>query len=465
MSDQEIQELIQHVPLHSHEAEVAVISTAMAKGESYILEAVKTIKTDDFHHPDNRTVWATIIAMQRKNAPDFSVLSVFEFISERNKLWLDDRGGLAWFNKCFQDGHFAMGSFRSYVEIIKQRAQRRAFIALSDKMREGALMGLDVGELMTSMASNLQNIAAGHTKRAPKLLSELMLARTAHYEAIERGEVSQGQPLGFETLQRWIGGFTDGCLYILAARPGVGKSALALQFQIECARQNQPWLFLSQEMPSAQVADRAISHLARVNRSAARAGRLQQEDWARICEAVEISGGIPAYIDDEPALTLDSIRAKAASIKGLRGLVVDYLQLCSGEGKLRQNRNAEIEHISRGLKQLAKELSMPIIALSQLNRAVDGRADKKPIMSDLRDSGSIEQDADGIFFLYMAEEGARDENGNKIEHDKLGFINAKARDGETGEFYIEFDKQNQTMREIDWKPQETVSKKKGSFGE
>ena len=451
------------VALWAKEAEEALLGAVFCDVQGVVYpEVSKIVQTPDFYAPAHRTLWAVVAALVRRGMPT-DIVSVHDaIVSKGQAAWLEGNGGLAWLNAMAQ---FVprMSSCKRYAQIIHDRAQLRAVIALADKLRSDAMSGTPVSDVIGAASAGLSLLARGQTTREPQKLGDLMLARTAHYEQIERGEVTQGQPLGFPTLAKWIGGFVDGCLYFLGARPGVGKSALSLQMMLECARRGEPWLFLSQEMPAKQVADRAISHLGRVSRSAVRSGKMGQEDWGRVMEAVEFGQAMPAYIDDQPALTIDDIRAKAASIPGLRGLVVDYLQLCSGLAKKSKtsggNRNSEIEEISRGLKQLAKELNMPVIALSQLNRSVETRADKRPMLSDLRDSGSIEQDADGIFFLYMAEESQKNEDGDKTECDLLGFVNAKARDGQTGEFFVEFDGKFQTMRESMREPSKAPTKK------
>ena len=187
-------------------------------------------------------------------------------------------------------------------------------------------------------------------------------------------------------------------MIILAARPGQGKSSFAEDLGIRWAKQGLPVPYLSQEMPEDEVGDRGLSNVGRIEYGHMRKGRLREDEaWSRLSEAVEVLNSLPFYVDDQPALTLTEVRTKARMVKGSKVLILDYLQLCSGSG---DNRNAEIEVISPGLKTLAKELGIVVAALSQLNRKVEERADKRPHLADLRDSGAIEQDADVVIFLW-----------------------------------------------------------------
>jgi replicative DNA helicase len=189
-------------------------------------------------------------------------------------------------------------------------------------------------------------------------------------------------------------------MYLVGARPGVGKSSFSAQLLLELAKNDQPGLFLSQEMPEEEVADRAVA-AGGVNYGNLQSGKMSDDDWSKAVALLENLKGVKVWIDDQPALTLSDIRNKIALCPGVKVVVLDYLQLCSRSSNTSaSNRNSEIEEISRGLKNLSKELGIAVIVLSQLNREVEKRADKRPFLSDLRDSGSLEQDADVVFFLW-----------------------------------------------------------------
>jgi replicative DNA helicase len=237
-------------------------------------------------------------------------------------------------------------------------------------------------------------------RKGPRQIGELAIERIDYYTAVEQGDVAAGWLTGIPELDsRLNGGLRPGNVYVLAARPSVGKSSFAQAIAVSMARDGLPALFLSMEMTDAEVTDRAVSNSGRVSYKRLLTGRMANEDWGRTSEAMDILGPMPLFIDDEGGLTVRDIRFKAKGVKGLKVLVVDYLQLASGSRR-DGNRNGEIEEISRGLKGLAKELGIAIIALSQLNRDVEKRASKRPMMSDLRDSGAIEQDADVVMFLW-----------------------------------------------------------------
>ena len=238
-------------------------------------------------------------------------------------------------------------------------------------------------------------------------------------------------------LDRLLNGLRAGGLYILAARPSVGKSSFAESIALVLAGNGLPVLFCSMEMAEGEVADRAIANLGGVSYSALLTGQMDAVDWQHSTEAIEALSRMPFHVDDEPALTLRSIRAKARSIKGLRLLVIDYVQLAASTRR-DGNRNSEIEEISRGLKALAKELGIAVLALSQLNRDVEKRTNKRPGLSDLRDSGAIEQDADVVMFLWPVRDFTETE-GRKI----LGLGIDKNRQGRLGEIGLDFYGDNQ----------------------
>jgi len=338
---------------------------------------------------------------------------------------------LAYLNDLAQSVPSAANA-RRYAEVVRKHAARRALIATLDEGLLAAREAPDVGGAVDEISTKLGQLQLGRLTAAPRSIAEIAIERIQHYEALERGEVVAGWPSHIPALDaRLNGGLRPGSLYILAARPSVGKSSFAQRLGLGLAADGLPTLFLSMEMSAAEVADRGVASSGRVSYSALLTGRMGHDDWLRATEAMEHLARLPFRVDDEPALTLRAIRAKAKSIRGLKVLVVDYLQLCASQRR-DGNRNTEIEEISRGLKTLAKELGVAVIALAQLNRDVEKRATKRPTLSDLRDSGAIEQDADVVLFLWPVREFENE--GRKI----LGLGLDKNRQGRLGEIGLDF---------------------------
>lgn len=259
------------------------------------------------------------------------------------------------------------------------------------------------------------------------------MERTAHYEALQAGKAVAGWPTNIPRLDLLLnGGLRPGGLYIEAARPSVGKSSLAQWLGMVMAKSGLKVLFLSLEMTCEELADRAVSSSGRIDYSALQTGRMSNEHWSRAVDALDAVELKNFYVDDQAGITLTDIRAKAKQVPGLNVLILDYLQLCAGSGVKDANRNSEIEQISRGLKTLAKELGIAVIALSQLNRQVEQRTNKRPMLSDLRDSGAIEQDADAVIFLWPVRELP---NGVRL----IGLGLDKNRQGRCGEVALHFE--------------------------
>lgn len=338
---------------------------------------------------------------------------------------------------------------------IKELSKHRKLCEATELAVSIADKNGDIAEKMDKITSIFAALSVGNITKKPTLLSDIAIQRTQHYEDLQSGKLEGGWSTGFYKLDKMLnGGVRPGALYYLAARPSVGKSSLAAQIGLTNAKDNRSVLFLSQEMTKEELADRAIANTGRINYSAIQTGKMNDADWSRTAEAVGRESFKSVYLDDQGGLTLMDIRTKAKQIKGLKVLILDYLQLCAGKG---DNRNSEIEVISRGLKTLAKELNIAVIALSQLNREVEKRPNKKPILADLRDSGSIEQDADAVFLLYPVKEY---ESGDRL----LGLNIAKNRQGTLGDIALHFEGQYQQWNESqDSLEQETTTSKRNTF--
>lgn len=329
-----------------------------------------------------------------------------------------------------------------YAEMVMEAAAHRALRELAESVAEVAASEGSakdkadrIGALMGALKVN--------EKRTPRRLGELAMARTEHYEALQAGESSPGMPTHIPGLDRRLGGgLKPGKLIILAARPGVGKTSLALQLGRSVASDGHPGGFLSQEMEAGEIVDRAVSSAGRIDGLSIATGSMDDGDWERALDALHELADLPMWIDDQPALSLLDIRAKARSVPGIKWLVVDYLQLCSSTLK-RESRTAQVGEISRGLKELAKEMGITVIALSQLNRDVEKRNPPRPVLADLRDSGEIEQDADAVLFLWpLVKPDASADGAARIA---LDF--AKVRGGVPGDMVLRFDGATQRWTE------------------
>jgi replicative DNA helicase len=269
-------------------------------------------------------------------------------------------------------------------------------------------------------------------RKVPRPLGEILAERVDRITGLLAGDIEPGWPTRIHALDRMLnGGLRPGMLYVLAARPSVGKSSFAASLSITLARQGLPVLLLSQEMTGGEIGDRIIASMAGIDYGAIQHGDLDDAAWQRLSEAVDHGASLPVHVDDQAGLRLVDIQAKARLVKGLRVLVLDYLQL-SASTRRDGNRNAEIEEISRGLKALAKDMNIAVIELSQLNRAVETRADKRPVLSDLRDSGAIEQDADAVLLMWPVRHFENE--GRHI----IGLGVAKNRQGQRGEIGLDF---------------------------
>lgn len=413
----------------SHEAEQSTIGALLtncpvAYGKAQPLDA------SHFFEHRHSLIYIAITAMVSRKEP-VDVVTVWEALKSSGDD--EDVGGLVYLSKLEQSVPSAHNVHR-YAQVVRDKAGMRALREAADKANEVATEpGGDVASKLDVITSIFRALQRLQLTKAPKSMAEIALQRTEHYEALQSGSVVSGWPTHFPSLDLLLnGGFRPGSLVILAARPSVGKSSFAQWLAHLLSKQGLKTLFLSLEMSCEELADRMVASAGRVDYSALQTGRMGQEHWARTVEVLDSPELKDFFVDDQAGLTLMDIRAKAKQVPGLKVLVLDYLQLCSGSGGSESNRNSEIEQISRGLKTLAKELDITIIALSQLNRAVENRASKRPMLSDLRDSGAIEQDADVVMFLWPVREI---DSGDKL----LGLGLDKNRQGRCGEVALHFD--------------------------
>jgi replicative DNA helicase len=412
------------VPPHSAEAEQAVLGGLLLDNGGW--DRVGDLVTHaDFYAFGHRLVFAAIGDLINSSRTA-DVITVGDKLGDK----LRDVGGLPYLNAMAQSTPSASG-IRGYATIVREKAILRKIIAASD---EAAALAWkqdgDVGQTLDKIAASFSAIERGTQTSEPVGIADLMVKAVDRIsETHERGR-PDGWPTGIAQLDRRLsGGFRPGLLYVLAARPKVGKSSLALWFALRMASQQLPTLVLSQEMPSAEVTDRAIASLGVIDYENLQRAELSDFDWSALTDAVTRGSELPLWVDDQPALTIGDIRAKARAVKGLKVLFVDYLQLCAGTDN-DDTRNSQIEVITRGLKALAKQMGAAIVVLSQLNRDVEKRATKRPNLADLRDSGAIEQDADAVMFLWPV----RTFEAYSI----VGCDVAAVRQGKPGAFALEF---------------------------
>lgn len=424
-------ETTERAPVWSNEAEQSVLGALLMDPAS--AERV-TLSAADFHHGTHRVIFA---AIQRELAARRPVDAVSVFLALQAEKRDEEIGGLAYLT-ALEQSVASSRSIKRHAEIIRERALCRAVLSAADE-------AMEIAKAEGTAASKTERIAAlfgvlqrGQVSSLPRSISELALMRTQYYDDLEHGRIEAGWPTQIPGLDSMLlGGMRPGKMYIIAARPKVGKSSFAQQLALTLCRSGRPALFLSQEMGAEEVADRAVVATGGLSYSAMLSGRMSKDDWNRASDALEDLSQAPMFVDDQGGLTLADIKAKARSVPNLKVLVLDYLQLSSSELK-DASRNAQIEELSRGLKTLAKQMGIAILALSQLNRDVEKRASKRPQLSDLRDSGAIEQDADAVMFLWPVRD--LDANGHRL----VGLAVEANRQGRCGALALDF--QGSTQR-------------------
>ncbi len=428
------------IPPNSTEAESSVLGGLLLDNGAW--DRVGDLLTEsDFYRFEHRMVFGAIGALVNASKPA-DVITVFEQLLSQGKA--EEIGGLAYLNSLAQYVPSA-GNIRRYAEIVRERAILRKLVSASDEIATNAFnpRGRPVATILDEAEQKIFNIGeeGARTKQGFQAMESLVVKLLDRVqEMADNPNDVTGVPSGFYDLDRMTAGFQAGDLIVLAARPSMGKTALAINIAEHVAlNEGLPVAVFSMEMGAAQLAVRIVGSIGRIDQSHLRTGKLTDDEWPRLTEAIEKLRTISLHIDESAGLTSSELRANARRLSrqcGKLGLiVVDYLQLMSGSSNDGENRATELGEISRGLKMLAKELQCPVIALSQLNRSVETRPDKRPMMSDLRESGAIEQDADIIMFIY------RDEYYTKDACKEPGVaevIIAKQRNGPTGTVKLAF---------------------------
>lgn len=417
---------------HNKEAEQSVLGGALSSSDA-VGVVCELLKPDDFYFDQNRTVYSVIVELFNENTP-IDVVTVSDRLNQHDKL--DLIGGVQYLSSLILSVP-TTGNVEYYAKIIKDKATLRRLIFSSSSILNMAYDEEDLTERILDIAEQrILDVSNGTVSNDIVHISDVMM--TAYDDMVKnsltKGTVT-GIPTGFSYLNNMTGGLHGGELIIVAGRPGMGKSSFAVNIAEHAAiKENIPVAIFNLEMSKSMIVNRIICSQATVDSQAVRKGDFQPEDWQSICSVIDKLSSAPIYIDDSSSITVSEIRAKCRRLKQTKNLgliVIDYLQLMQGSGK-NDNRQQEISNISRSLKVLAKELDVPIIALSQLSRSSESRGDKRPMLSDLRESGAIEQDADLVIFLY------RDDYYNDDSAEKnIAEINiAKQRSGSTGTFKL-----------------------------
>lgn len=395
------------VPPHSVEAEQAVIGGLLLDNQTWD-QVADRVSAVDFYRQDHRTIFSAIEALAVKGSP-FDVVTLSERLSETAEL--DDAGGLPYLATLANDTPSA-SNIKAYADIVRERSILRSLISVSSEIAESAFNpnGRSSREILDDAERRVFQIAEQGMRNEQGFQSlKSLVGRAMEFvgEMSEKGSGVTGIPTGYDDLDEMTSGLQPGDLVIVAGRPSMGKTTFAMNLtEYAAISLKKPAAIFSMEMPGEQLAVRLLSSIGRVNQQRLRTGQLNDEDWPRLTSAVGILADTPMFIDDTPALTPTELRARARRLTREHGnlgiIMIDYLQLMRVAGNS-DNRASEISEISRSLKALAKELKVPVIALSQLNRSLEQRPNKRPVMSDLRESGAIEQDADVIMFIYRDE--------------------------------------------------------------
>jgi replicative DNA helicase len=428
------------VPPHSIEAEQSVLGGLLLDNAAFE-KLTDLLNEHDFYRHDHRLIWQHISRLVNLSRPA-DVVTVNESLVSMNKA--EEAGGLAYLNALAHNTPSA-ANIRRYAEIVRERSMLRKLVAVADDIADMAFnpQGKEARQLLDEAESRVFKIAQEGARNSvgfqeiQPLLSQVVERIDELYHR-EGGSDITGIPTGFTDLDRMTSGLQPGDLVIVAGRPSMGKTAFAMNVAEHVAiEQGLPVAVFSMEMGAVQLAMRMLGSVGMLDQHRMRTGKLLADDWPRVTHAVQRMQNAQLFIDETPGLTVVELRARARRLARQCGrldlIVIDYLQLMSASGA-GENRATEISEISRSLKSLAKELSCPIMALSQLNRSLEQRPNKRPIMSDLRESGAIEQDADLITFIY------RDEVYNPDSPDKgtAEIIISKQRNGPIGTVRLTF---------------------------
>lgn len=429
----------EYVPPSSVEAEQSLLGALLMWNDAQ--DDIIGLLQSDFYDEANGRIFTAIMQMLALGRTA-DIVTVFEHMRETG-----EPVDLSYLNS-LTNAALSRASVKRHCEIIKERATRRAVLRHCSDINDAAYSAINTDDLLERANTSLSAITEGRTSSDPVIVGSMIAQQLQHLderaEAFRRGD-SSGLTTGLADLDKQLGGgLRPGELIIVAGRPAMGKSALAGNIALRAAEHGAKVLMFSQEMTVEENLNRWLSTVSGVPLQALRTGDIQQDHWAQLGPAADKLQNLNLHVDEQRAMRLLDVRSKARAIKrkyGLDLIIVDYLQLMVGEG---ENRTQEIGSLSRGLKHLAGELNLPIIALSQLNRGLESRMNKRPVLSDLRESGDIEADADIVIMLY------RDEvyNAQTVEKGVAEVIVQKQRNGPIGTVYTSWIGETATFKSL-----------------
>ncbi|MEF3697812.1 replicative DNA helicase [Desulfolutivibrio sp.] len=433
-------DLLRRLPPQNLDAEQAVLGGVLLKN-SVLFSLIDLVNEDDFYSPVHKTIFRAFLDLSRKNSA-IDMLTLADELSKAGSL--EEVGGPLYLAELAQSTVGAANALH-HARIVREKSvQRRLIGAATDIITRCFEASEDINQLLDESEQAIFSIADSKTVKGLKSSKELVASVFEQIEQrMENKELVTGVPTGYYQFDEYTAGLQPSDLIIVAGRPSMGKTAFALNVAMRSAAMHGvPTAIFSLEMSMEQLMQRMLCSWAKVDLSRLRRGRLDDGDWSRLYDAANNLSPAPIFIDDTAALTTMEMRARCRRLKAEHGLglvVVDYLQLMRASRHI-DSREQEISDISRSLKALAKELHLPVVALSQLNRKVEERSDKRPMMSDLRESGAIEQDADVIIFLYRAAAYKRKEELTP-EDNVAEVIIGKQRNGPTGMVKLTFFKE------------------------
>lgn len=439
--------MMDRIPPHNQEAEQSVIGAIFLEPQA-LITAAEILQYEDFYRVAHQKIFQTMNRLSDQGKP-IDVVTVTEELASKKEL--EDVGGLSYLTEIANSVPTA-ANIAHYARIVEEKALLRRLIRVATNIVEDGFTREDEVEALLSEAEKKMMEVSNRKNAGDFRHIKDVLVQT--YDNIEllhsrKGDIT-GIPTGFRDLDRITAGFQRNDLIIVAARPSVGKTAFALNVaQNVATKADENVAIFSLEMGAEQLVMRMLCAEGNIDAQVLRTGALTAEDWRKLTMAMGSLSNAGIFIDDTPGIRINEIRSKCRRLKqeyGLGMILIDYLQLIVGSGNGKENRQQEVSEISRSLKSLARELQVPVIALSQLSRGVEQRQDKRPMMSDLRESGSIEQDADIVSFLYREDYYDKEtENQNMIE-----IIIAKQRNGPTGTVTLAFVKEFNKFVNIDW---------------
>lgn len=418
------------IPPNDVEAEQAVIGSMLTDRDA-VISAIEVLKEEDFYREDNKTIYEAILNLYNRSEP----IDIITLKAELTSMGMFDKIGGLEYIVGLPEKVPTTANVEKYISIVKEKSELRRLIkAANEIIEQGYDPTENIDDIMNSAEKKIFNIMQDKDQKSYSPIKDVLIDAFTELEQLyNQKQHITGVPTGFIDLDYKTAGFHNSDLILIAARPAMGKSAFALNIATNAAlKAKVPAVLFSLEMSKEQMVNRILCSEAMVDSNKVRTGKIDDDDWIKLADTMGDLSEAPIYIDDTPGISINEIRAKCRKLKLEKNIglvVIDYLQLVQGSSKRAQgSREQEISEISRSLKILAKEINVPVIALSQLSRAPEQRPDHRPMLSDLRESGAIEQDADIVMFLY------RDDYYNEDSEDKglAEVIVAKHRAGSTG---------------------------------